>query len=418
MPPANFVGAQRVESWARHLFENGVYPIIITRQWNDQQTNVTDKIENNVREHQKFETHEVYRLPYKYSLRDQLYTNKKKPFLRKALTFWETFWANYFLSALPYYNIYAEANQVLEKDQDIKMVIASGRPFQVFSIGSKLKKDFPNIKWVPDYRDEWTIHPEYVKNHFFSKMIYKLDKRSERKWTSNADFFLSVSDSVVANITNFIGKKGYTILNGFDHEEVMSQNEALKKNGLNLTYSGSVYSFQDFTPIIDTLRILNEGKGMNFTLTFIGVDLNSNPGQKLKQIADDNSFIRILPRINREDYLGEIKQADVLFLTAYDQNKGWYPVKLFEYYNTTKPVILFPSDNDVMERFILDTSCGYALNSKDDCQAILTRLHSKKHNGESIDLERNSMVGQRFSRKHQAKMLAEIIHSETTNFNA
>ena len=41
-PPANFVGAQRTAAWAKYLHEYGYYPIIITRQWNEGQTDLVD----------------------------------------------------------------------------------------------------------------------------------------------------------------------------------------------------------------------------------------------------------------------------------------------------------------------------------------------------------------------------------------
>ncbi|MGM0477957.1 MAG: hypothetical protein ACQERC_01955 [Bacteroidota bacterium] len=45
-PPANFVGAQRTAAWAKYLHECGYYPIIISRQWNEGQTDLVGQLKN------------------------------------------------------------------------------------------------------------------------------------------------------------------------------------------------------------------------------------------------------------------------------------------------------------------------------------------------------------------------------------
>ena len=43
-PPCRLVGAERTEYWAQNLYKYGYYPIILTRQWNPNQIELTDKI--------------------------------------------------------------------------------------------------------------------------------------------------------------------------------------------------------------------------------------------------------------------------------------------------------------------------------------------------------------------------------------
>jgi len=43
-PPANFVGAARTEAWVKYLPENNLFPIIITRQWKHNQTDIVDDV--------------------------------------------------------------------------------------------------------------------------------------------------------------------------------------------------------------------------------------------------------------------------------------------------------------------------------------------------------------------------------------
>lgn len=186
-PPSNFVGGERTASWAKYLAENDIYPIIITRQWNDNQKDLTDHILNNELQIEKHDHCEIVRLPYKKSLRDKFSEYSWLKPLQKALTLKELIFSNYSINAIPFSNFYDEIRKRLQEDPEIKAVIASGRPFQAFSIGHKLKKEF-DVLWIPDYRDEWTTHQNLGKQSFIQRYLSRLDRKSELKWTSNADF--------------------------------------------------------------------------------------------------------------------------------------------------------------------------------------------------------------------------------------
>ena len=72
-PPANFVGSERIASFAKHLYKFGVYPIIITRNWNPNQTNTYEKVLDNEFKHRIYKTYEEFYMPYIKSLRDKLF---------------------------------------------------------------------------------------------------------------------------------------------------------------------------------------------------------------------------------------------------------------------------------------------------------------------------------------------------------
>ena len=71
-PPSNFVGGIRTSFWVENLYKFGFYPILITRNWNDNQKTITEKLNNNKLRHEKYKTHEIYRVPHKRSFRDKI----------------------------------------------------------------------------------------------------------------------------------------------------------------------------------------------------------------------------------------------------------------------------------------------------------------------------------------------------------
>lgn len=46
-PPCNFVGAERTNYWANNLYNHGIYPLIITRCWNEDQKDIIGYVKNN-----------------------------------------------------------------------------------------------------------------------------------------------------------------------------------------------------------------------------------------------------------------------------------------------------------------------------------------------------------------------------------
>lgn len=107
----------------------------------------------------------------------------------------------------------------------------------------------------------------------------------------------------------------------------------------------------------------------------------------------------------------EYKNADLLFITGFSKIKGYLPVKMFANYQTGKPILLCPSDNDVMEEFIRKTNSGYISNTVEECTEILKELLEKKKQGESIALNKNMNEAYFYTREYQTKKLAEVLDS-------
>jgi glycosyltransferase involved in cell wall biosynthesis len=411
-PPANFVGAQRTAAWAKYLHEFGYYPIIITRQWNNGQTDLIDQQENNKLAIDYNKTHEVHRLPYKRILRDKLSNFPLLKPLQKALTLKELIFSNWSIDSLPFANFYTHSKQLLQDNPDIKIVIASGRPFQVFSIGYQLKKDFPLLHWIPDYRDPWSIRKSEKKERTLGKFIHGLDKTSEKKWTSKSTFFITVSATLLNSISSFINKTGIVITNGFDEE--VSNNKPHNtqvKDTLEILYLGSIYSYQDFSLLFRSILEINKpSDSTNIHLTFLGSFANQVERKALQNKTEElGSNITLLDKVPHGLVQQYIQEADVLFLTEYINLEGCLPVKIFDYYNSSKPILLCPSDNDLMEKFIKETASGYIANSKEECKKVLQDLLQKKQAGTALIGPRNTKNAYFYKRKYQTQLLAEAL---------
>ncbi|WP_107039465.1 glycosyltransferase [Brumimicrobium mesophilum] len=411
-PPANFVGAQRTAAWANYLHEFGYFPIVITRKWNEGQTDLIDKQGNNQLEVEELKTHEVHRLPYKRSIRDRLSNYPKLKPIQKALTLQELVFSNYFLSSLPFSNFYDYSKELIKNDPSIRIVIVSGRPFQAFSIGYQLKKDFPGILWIPDYRDKWSNNEGVTPNNALEKVIYNLEKKSEKKWTSNCSSFITVSKSWKNDISKLISKNGIVSANGFDKEISVSDEENLKQNKkIRLLYMGSLYGEQNFSILFKAINEINKNEQeAKIHLSFLGSYSNEEGKKALEsktKILGPN--VTLMDKVQHKEVTNYLANSDVVVLTSIQNLTGILPVKIYDYYNSGKPILLCPSDNDLMENFIEETESGYIANTQDECKIILESLVEKKKNGQALIGPRNTKNAYFYTRKYQTKLLAEAL---------
>ena len=119
-PPYVSVGGLRPYNWYKYMHKNDIYPVIITRQWNNKNGNYTDYISKSKSRKTIFRKNKqgiIIETPYKPNLANKIllkYGPKKYELIRKLISgFYEIF--QYLFDIGPKINIYIEANNYLKK---------------------------------------------------------------------------------------------------------------------------------------------------------------------------------------------------------------------------------------------------------------------------------------------------------------
>ncbi|MCB0539521.1 MAG: hypothetical protein KDE33_18545, partial [Bacteroidetes bacterium] len=199
-PPCNLTAANRIGGWYKYLPENNFYPIVITRNWTGNELTEESRLMDSGKEIrvEKKEDSEVHYLPYKASWRDNCFVkgknNKFFALVSKLLTTLMTVLQNFTIKAIPYNNLYYYIQNFLKENKDVKTLIISGNPFEQFYFGYLLKKEFPDLKWVADYRDDWTTNELYKKNSPLYKVINRYNRHFELKWLKSSSKIITVSN--------------------------------------------------------------------------------------------------------------------------------------------------------------------------------------------------------------------------------
>ena len=407
-PPSNFVGGERTKYWANNLHKYNFYPIIITRCRSHNQKEIIGPVNKNFNKHHKNKNSEVHYLKYRYNLRDHLHRIK---YLRKLLTVLQQI-SFYLIPSFSYYNdFYLKSSEVLKKNKNIKSVIVSGRPFELFYVGYKLKKKFPHIKWIPDYRDQWNTYRDRKSKSKISKVFGIIEKRLEKKWTSNCSFFITTSPNWLKNIEEFINNNGVFIANGYDGKLEEIKNSRGNRN-LKILYAGTLYQNQKIEMFCKAISEVNIQHNNKIEMEFIGCEMIEGQVDRLKNIKKDHTGVfTITNRVEKKKLHNIMLSSDLFYLSNFNNVSGWYPVKLFEYAKYNSPILMYPSDNGLIKEFITNTNTGFVLENFNEIKTKLIELLELKLKNKKIVTYKNQKELFKFSREYQTQLLSKVLKS-------
>ena len=95
-------------------------------------------------------------------------------------------------------------------------LVTTGPPHSLHLIGLGLKKEFPGLKWIADFRDPWT-EISYHKHLKLTKSSDKKHRDLEQKVFKTADITLATSFTDAENFRKN-GANAICITNGFDSD--------------------------------------------------------------------------------------------------------------------------------------------------------------------------------------------------------
>lgn len=414
-PPATVTASARPQSWVEELHKFGWYPIVITRHWDRPITYSEDVVQssNKPLDVEKHKTHEVHRLPYKPGLSDKLRlaaTRRKwvRP-LRKLAAFTRLLRQLKSTRVIPSRNLYQHTARLMMEFLDINHVIVTGRPFEHFHFGYKLKKRFPHIKWIADYRDDWTSSELEDYSGFFGRIRWRAERRAERKWVRTAAHVTCVAPAMVPRIESITSNHASVIFNGYD--DVIGNSESLRADKLTITYNGTLYDTQPVESFLGALqRVRSKHPRLTLSLEFPGLAYSSAQEQRVKTaLGSLAGFATITDRIPHIRVLALMAKSDILVMLAHRGYTGIPSSKIFEYIALRKPVLLYPSDNDILEEILTSTGLGIICRNEDELCSTLEEIAQKKMRGEPITVTPNEEAVAQYSRIKQTEKLARIL---------
>ena len=415
-PPCNLTASQRAFSWAKYLNRFGFYPVILTRRWDEPVLHPKDACKSTPDEiiHETTNEYEVYYLPYKANLRDRIFIKfgqQKFSIVRKSLTVFELIFQHFFTFAIPYQNLFHFAEELLQKDKEIKKVIISGNPFITFKIGYTLFNKF-GIKWIADYRDAWTTSKiDFTHRSFIFKLLNLLDKIFEKKWVGTASFITASSLPIAKSITALTKVNSDGLYNGFIPEDFVGI-KFDKYEPFTITYVGTLYDGQNIEIFCTAFkRLIDSTPGIRAQLYFPGLAFDRKQEERISTVMRGyENYFTCTPRMERAKILEIEKRSHLLLHVAWDVH-GVIASKIYEYIASGTFILVTPSDHSSIRQIVEDSECGVCTDTADETFAFLKKEYDSYLQGKFRANDTSGGKVQQFSRENQAKHLADILHS-------
>lgn len=288
--------------------------------------------------------------------------------------------------------------------------VTTGPPHSMHLIGLDLKKEFPNLKWVADFRDPWT-EISYYKHLKLTKSADEKHRKLENEVFKTADITLATSYADAENFRKK-GAEAFCITNGFDEVEQMFKAEQKSKDSkFTLSYIGVLEQLRNPEILWKVLAELireDENFKNRFELKFVGrIDARILEKIELSALKD---AVKNLGYLSHSEANKEMQHSDLLLITNFPDasSKGIIPGKIFEYLATGKQIISFgPPESDVKK--ILDETATGKHFTYDDFAAVKEFILLQFEQWQEGNLLTKPQNIEQFSRRNLTKKLSEIL---------
>jgi glycosyltransferase involved in cell wall biosynthesis len=298
---------------------------------------------------------------------------------------------------------FKKACRVIETEE-IKHVITTSPPHSTQLIGLRIKKKYPDIKWISDLRDPWT--DIYYYDLFYPTFISrKIDRKYEKSVLLNADIVTTVGYNLgkqYESKAKGIGGKIKIIHNGYDESDFENVDPIIPGR-FTISYTGTIsesYPIDGFVRALE--RVISEGN--NILFRFTGLIAESQKKQITKKI--DNKNLEFIEYADHSNAIFQMVSSSLLLLVIarHPGNRSFLSGKLFEYIASGKPVLcLGPIDGEAAH--ILNTSGYGKCFSYDDENGIagfiLSNLMQVSESRKARPVE--------FSRRYLAEQIATLL---------
>ena len=277
-------------------------------------------------------------------------------------------------------NAYRRAKRLI-REKGITHIYSSFRPMADHYIAYKLKKTFPHLIWMADFRDLPVDRNR--KNVFFPDW----QDKSYRKLLGKADFILTVSEGLSQRLLDY-NREVLVLRNGLS--QLFQPEDRTLEQKFTITYTGSLYpKLQDPSAFFAALRdLILEGivAEKDLQLVYAGKDHRIWDGYVLK--FGLNPISRVYSKLSLTESIRLQHRSHVNLLLSWvgPYSGGVVTGKLSEYLAAKRPVLgLINGGEDAELKDLIEKYNGGSVFHNRQ-QAILGRfIHSKyigwKENG-------------------------------------
>lgn len=414
-PPAGGPGVQRWLKFTRYLPDFDIHPVVYTPQ-NPSYPLLDHRLENQVSKELTVIKQLIWE-PYKWA---DYVTKKNKAhragfYEKPKKQSWKTkcslfIRGNFFIPDARKFWVRPSV-QFLKKyliKEEIDTIITTGPPHSIHLIGLGLKKSFPKLKWIVDFRDPWTniyYYPSLKLTRWANRKHHQL----EQKVLTSADRVITVTREYQALYQKNTPTPVHCLTNGFDPLDYSSSFST--DTLFSIVYIGTMFKERNPKILWEVLQELSKENthfAKDLSIRLIGkIDATVLQNIRFCQLENSLDLQDYLPH---EDAIKAGQSARVLLLVTANQSgrKGNIPGKLFEYLGAGRPIVAFGPPESEIEKILKETDAGtyFLFDDRDTLKKHLLLLYKQYKSG---TLKTHSKGIAQYERKNITEKLSEII---------
>ena len=226
-------------------------------------------------------------------------------------------------------------------------------------------------KLIQDFRDP------LARTVFYTRWQYRYLKRIQDTAIKNADGMTTVSEGFRRELTNKLNTStpNITLYNGYEPTAQEAGTDTVEPGVFTFCYTGILYEFSDFTPLLQALKQLAEKGSIDLSkvkLNYAGKDFD-----RLQEIARNMGMEDILINhgyVSRAEALRLQRTSDIFLVLSWNRHdsQGVLPAKLYEGIRAKKTILsLVSGDAAGSELNYLNEKFGYGFCYEEACASTL-----------------------------------------------
>lgn len=418
-PPGGGAGVQRWLKFSKYLREFGWEPVIYTAE-NGEMPVIDSSLEKDIPKNVEVLKTKIWE-PYSFykrfigkkqeeKINASFLSENKKPKFTEKISIWIR--GNFFIPDARKFWINPSVNYLSDylKKNQIDAIISSGPPHTMHLIALGVKKRFPQIKWIADFRDPWT-NIDFYKELMLSSYADKKHKKMEKEVLANADSIISIGNGMNEEFKQILGshpEKFSVITNGYDEGDIF-KGELKKDEKFTIAHIGTLVKSRNPETLWKVLKSLTETNAKfkaDLEIKLVGkVDFFVTERIKHHGLSE---FVKRIDYLPHNEVIKEQQKSKALLLLVNNtpNAKSILTGKIFEYLAAKVPVIAIGPTNGDLAKILNETECGLISDFENESTLKENILKIFSNEQFSSDMTKIS----KYSRKALTKTLSDLLN--------
>lgn len=300
------------------------------------------------------------------------------------------------------------------RERNIDLVLITAPPFSNVLLVERLRKEFPRLAIVVDFRDEWLSTAIDLVAFSRSERARSFARRAEASAIAHATAIVAVTEAARREIRSRYPQepdsKFHLIPNGFDSTRLPRHAlspEPRPAGQIVIVHIGTVYSSTEPTTLIEAVQSLPPEVKSRLKFRFIGHIEEPRFREALLQLGDMVELRGFLPQ---HEALATLNEADYALLVQHGRLN--IAAKCYDYIGGGKPVLATINPEGPERLLLEELRAGWWVGSR-DVEGIRRLFADAAARSNSLRTEFQPDLGKiaQYERKVLAQRYAALLHS-------